>query len=610
MPKVDTFTIPFPDFKMGDVMDSEQFDENNNTIVEKVNEVIGVMNDEKTDLTGDHKGTWQGYTPGQVAESINGGRLDVLEPIVHGMEQRLTDAEKTSENTSSTVIQLKGALQNAQQEIANLNLYTDANNRVKTGYTYGTNFDAIFGMDIDYTKTNANSNLSIGQTILPTVSADGFKVGQEVTVYDDVNLERVKITAISGTNITIATGLTKEFKNGANIARTMFDKDTNAKTLTFGGWRQSGTKRALYLEEGKSQQSQGGGSFAPLRSIPVTAHTIGGIKQFSIDMDVVIPHYSTLVNPNSHSHTQKTLFALGGTLDIYNEFSVGYTGEPYTHASEMYNNKNNISGIYYEDIQHSIYFNYAYENSASNTSYTRVMLATPKDFLKNLYGKNINLKIVVDISSLSGIAPSFKLYVNGVLIPMRSIEVKLATAGSTMNVQNMIRMSYVRNTTDPTYGGLSYHNLAKFIMYRSTNFTNKIVEYLFDADILNNIVVDTSGNGNNMTIPNKPVVLPTVPQYPVVSVDKQTVNIPTSDLRYKATLDSKELGVWITRDAKLTPVEGKYGDVAMELKTVGEEDQFIGATRDTASASDVRITYNREPNEFFPSIKKIVGGVY
>lgn len=33
----------------------------------------------KTDLTGDHKGTWHGLTPGTASEAINGARLDVLE---------------------------------------------------------------------------------------------------------------------------------------------------------------------------------------------------------------------------------------------------------------------------------------------------------------------------------------------------------------------------------------------------------------------------------------------------------------------------------------------------------------------------------------------------
>lgn len=91
---------------------------------------------------------------------------------------------------------------------------------------------------IDLTKTNAVGTLSIGATSIPVESATGFKVGQEVTVYDDVNLERVVISAIVGNTLTVS-ALVKAYKDKANVARSMCVVDTVNKLLKFGGWDSS-----------------------------------------------------------------------------------------------------------------------------------------------------------------------------------------------------------------------------------------------------------------------------------------------------------------------------------------------------------------------------------
>jgi hypothetical protein len=128
-------------------------------------------------------------------------------------------------------------VQGLQKEIANLNLQLEASQRVPNGYTFGTDFLNTFGMTIDYTKTTAIGALAIGATTIPVQDVTGFAVGQEVTIYDDVNLERVTISAIDTTNkILTVSALTKSYKDKANIARTMAVADTINKCLKFGGW--------------------------------------------------------------------------------------------------------------------------------------------------------------------------------------------------------------------------------------------------------------------------------------------------------------------------------------------------------------------------------------
>lgn len=162
-------SVPYPDFKLLDVIEPDQFDLNNSTLVEKINVMLAVLNQitdgvtdgtsgadavslttidvftstklqslleevitrlkattdnasgadyigataipelsgttvqaqleslkeffthyrktvdedallaQKTPLTGDHKGTWNGFTLNQAGAGLNGGRLDVLE---------------------------------------------------------------------------------------------------------------------------------------------------------------------------------------------------------------------------------------------------------------------------------------------------------------------------------------------------------------------------------------------------------------------------------------------------------------------------------------------------------------------------------------------------
>lgn len=77
---INNFQISYPDFKLMDVINPDHFDANNADISSKLNQIIPVVNDThtksfidtglagKTDKTGNHEGTWQGYTPNVLAE--------------------------------------------------------------------------------------------------------------------------------------------------------------------------------------------------------------------------------------------------------------------------------------------------------------------------------------------------------------------------------------------------------------------------------------------------------------------------------------------------------------------------------------------------------------
>lgn len=124
-----------------------------------------------------------------------------------------------------------------KKEIANLNLQLQASQRVTNGKTFGTDFTATFGMTIDYTKTSAVGALSVGQTSITVQDVTGLAVGQEVSIYDDVNIESVIISAIDTTNKVITVSpLVNTYKDKANVARTMAVLDTVNKCLKFGSW--------------------------------------------------------------------------------------------------------------------------------------------------------------------------------------------------------------------------------------------------------------------------------------------------------------------------------------------------------------------------------------
>jgi hypothetical protein len=163
-----------------------------------------------------------------------------------------------------------------KKEIANLNLQLEASQRVVNGKTFATDFLNTFGMTIDYTKTTVQGTTSSGATTVTVDDATGFQVGQEVTIYDDVNIERVTISDIQGNDITFSTQLVNSYKDEANIARTMAVEDTINQCLKFGGW---GTSTSHDVQDATVVASAYDTSGNGGRKI---ANTESGVKVFAV----------------------------------------------------------------------------------------------------------------------------------------------------------------------------------------------------------------------------------------------------------------------------------------------------------------------------------------
>ncbi len=147
------------------------------------------------------------------------------------------------------------------RQIKRLLAYEQTKGRVLGGSGVFVNmFDGVLDpiMQIDTTKTNATSTLSAGNTTIPVKSTAGFSIGQEITVFDDVNLERPTITGISGNNIQV-TALTKSYKNNATVCRSSVVVDTVNKCLKFGGWNSLVTNNVFSTVVGSNYSLVGNG---------------------------------------------------------------------------------------------------------------------------------------------------------------------------------------------------------------------------------------------------------------------------------------------------------------------------------------------------------------
>lgn len=119
---------------------------------------------------------------------------------------------------------------------ANTQLITEAGNLVASGTTFGGNGAYEFGLKPDRAETTTTVALAIGTTALNgKVTSSPFAVDDWVTIYDDVNMEDVRVTAVS-TGVLTITATTKAFKSGAAIKRTTMIPLATGKGYTFPKW--------------------------------------------------------------------------------------------------------------------------------------------------------------------------------------------------------------------------------------------------------------------------------------------------------------------------------------------------------------------------------------
>ncbi|MEC0370057.1 tail fiber protein [Paenibacillus chibensis] len=181
-----------------------------------------------------------------LSNATDGTREDVAatEKAVKTANDRAVTAESNSKSYADTQIaftkvqiqqESKQDIRGLERELANLNLQLEASKRVPSGVTFGSNFADSFGMTIDTTKTVTTAALSVGAISIPVESVTGLAAGMEVTIFDDVNIERMTITSISGSTLTIP-ALARAYKAKASVARTSAVIDTVNKCAKFGGW--------------------------------------------------------------------------------------------------------------------------------------------------------------------------------------------------------------------------------------------------------------------------------------------------------------------------------------------------------------------------------------
>lgn len=83
--------------------------------------------------------------------------------------------------------------------------------------------------------TYSTAALSIGATSITVGNAAGFAVGEEITIFDDTNIENVIVTAINGATLTVG-ALTKAYKAKAVVARTTAVTDAPNARMAFPSW--------------------------------------------------------------------------------------------------------------------------------------------------------------------------------------------------------------------------------------------------------------------------------------------------------------------------------------------------------------------------------------
>ncbi|QHZ58586.1 hypothetical protein M655_024755 [Brevibacillus sp. NSP2.1] len=83
--------------------------------------------------------------------------------------------------------------------------------------------------------TYTTAALSAGATTVPVGDSAAFAVGEEVTIYDDVNAENVRITAITDNTLTVG-ALVNAYKAKATVARTTAVTDAVNARMVFPSW--------------------------------------------------------------------------------------------------------------------------------------------------------------------------------------------------------------------------------------------------------------------------------------------------------------------------------------------------------------------------------------
>lgn len=211
---INKFNVPYPDFKLGETIDPEQFDANNEEVITKVNEVIDVVNTDKLSLDGDFKGTWNGKTFDTIGDDILITRIHDMEKIVDSIPSTVTKATLRLQGEMAHAIMTIDALKRTEYSARSI---------------FGDDFTgAPIALEVDYTKTFSEFATAIGATTMTLDKLEGIYIGQDYTILDASGGEDIRITAIDTITkiVTFTPALTRAYIAQADVVRSNVTIDT------------------------------------------------------------------------------------------------------------------------------------------------------------------------------------------------------------------------------------------------------------------------------------------------------------------------------------------------------------------------------------------------
>lgn len=208
-----------------------------------------------------HNGTAFEVVDARYGEAITDGTLTIV-PSQVGNPSNLQTTDKTSLVSAINEVKavagdsLRNQMNENKRELAHLLAYAEIDGRAlgNTGKFYhlmdGFNF-VNSAATLDTFKAAIQGATSIGATTATLDVVTGLQVGMEVTIFDDVEIERPIISAINtGTKVvTFASPLTKAFKDKATLCRSSVTIDTTNKLMKFGGWNDGVTNYPVLIND-------------------------------------------------------------------------------------------------------------------------------------------------------------------------------------------------------------------------------------------------------------------------------------------------------------------------------------------------------------------------
>jgi hypothetical protein len=123
------------------------------------------------------------------------------------------------------------------KQIADLSLMLDASHRVSGANLIGTNGATVTGMEWKTTAKTVPGALTIGTVNIILDDVTDIATSNEYTLMDDVNIERVTVTAVNTTTktVTITPALTKTYKAGAYFTKSAIIRSA-FEGMYIGSW--------------------------------------------------------------------------------------------------------------------------------------------------------------------------------------------------------------------------------------------------------------------------------------------------------------------------------------------------------------------------------------